>query len=89
MSGPRNRVTNVNAFAYLQEVLTKKYDVKAEAIRPETTIEELGLDSLSVAELLFDIGDKFGIDVPDDKTDFKTLGEAAAIVDELIRAKGS
>ena len=79
----------MNAFAYLQEVLTEKYDIKPEAIRPEATLEELGLDSLSVAELLFDVGDKFGIDVPDDRTDFKTLGEAAAIVDELIQAKRS
>jgi acyl carrier protein len=79
----------VNAFAYLQQVLTEKYDIKPEAIKPEATLEELGLDSLSVAELLFDVGDKFGIDVPDDRTDFKTLGEASAIVDELIQAKGS
>ncbi len=79
----------MSAFTYLQEVLTDKYDIKADAIRPEATLEELGLDSLSVAELLFDVGDKFGIDVPDDRTDFKTLGEAAAIVDELIQAKGA
>lgn len=79
----------MNAFAYLQEVLTKKYDIKPEAVRPEATLEELGLDSLAVAELLFDVGDQFGIEVPDDRTDFKTLGEAAAIVDELIQAKGS
>lgn len=79
----------MSAFTYLQEVLTDKYDIKPEAIRPEATLEELGLDSLSVAELLFDVGDKFGIDVPDDRTDFKTLGEAAAIVDELVAAKGT
>lgn len=79
----------MSAFVYLQEVLTDKYDIKPEAIRPEATLEELGLDSLSVAELLFDVGEKFGIDVPDDRTDFKTLGEAAAIVDELVQAKGS
>ncbi len=79
----------MSAFAYLQEVLTDKYDVKPDAIRPDATLEELGLDSLSVAELLFDVGEKFGIDVPDDRTDFKTLGEAAAIVDELVQAKGS
>jgi acyl carrier protein len=79
----------VTAFAYLQEVLTDKYDIKPDAIRPDATLDELGLDSLSVAELLFDVGDKFGIDVPDDRTDFKTLGEAAAVVDELIQAKGT
>ena len=47
----------MSAFAYLQEVLTDKYDIKPEAIRPEATLEELGLDSLSVAELLFEFRD--------------------------------
>jgi len=72
----------------MAEVLTEKYDVDREAISPEATLTELGLDSLTIVELLFDVEDEFGIEVPEDRVTFQTLAEAAALVDELIQAKG-
>ena len=78
----------VSSYAYIEEVLKKKFDVKPEAIVPEATLADLGLDSLSIAELLFDVSDKYNIDIPDDRANVSTLGEAVALVDELIQAKG-
>ena len=75
-------------YAFLAQVLSEKYDVAQEAISPEATLEELGLDSLTVVELLFDVEDEFGIEVPEERATFQTLAEAAALVDELIQAKG-
>ena len=77
----------MSSYQFLSEILVEKYNVKAHAVRPEATLEELGLDSLSLAELLFDLEDKFDIEVPEERADLSTLGEAAALVDELIRAK--
>ena len=78
----------MSPFAFLAEVLSEKYDVPREAISPEATLTELGLDSLTVVELLFDVEDEFGIEVPEERATFQTLAEAAALVDELVRAKG-
>ena len=75
-------------YAFLAQVLSEKYDVAQEAISPEATLEELGLDSLTVVEFLFDVEDEFGIEVPEERATFQTLAEAAALVDELIQAKG-
>ncbi len=75
-------------YAFMAEVLTEKYDVDREAISPEATLTELGLDSLTIVELLFDVEDEFGIEVPEERVTFQTLAEAAALVDELIQAKG-
>jgi acyl carrier protein len=72
----------------MAEVLSEKYDVPREAISPEATLTELGLDSLTIVELLFDVEDEFGIEVPEDRVTFQTLAEAAALVDELVQAKG-
>ena len=77
----------MGSYDYIKQVLAEKYDIKPEAIMPEATLSDLGLDSLSVAELMFDVGDKYDIDIPDDRADFNTLGEAAALVDELVQAK--
>ena len=48
---------------------------------------DLGLDSLTLTELLFDLEDEFGIEVPEERATFSTLGEAAEVIDELVRAK--
>ena len=74
-------------YACLAQVLSEKYDVAQEAISPEATLEELGLDSLTVVEFLFDVEDEFGIEVPEERATFQTLAEAAALVDELIQAQ--
>jgi acyl carrier protein len=79
----------MTSYPYIAEVLVEKHDIKPEAIKPEATLTDLGLDSLSIAELMFDVADKYGIDIPDDRTNFTTLGEAAAMIDELIKEKGS
>ena len=83
------RCERVSPYAFLVEVLSEKYDVDRESISPEATLTELGLDSLTVVELLFDVEDEFGIEVPEERATFETLAEAVALVDELLEAKGA
>ncbi len=78
----------MSPFEFLADVLSEKYDVPREAISPEATLTELGLDSLTVVELMFDVEDEFGIEIPEERATFQTLAEAAALVDELVQAKG-
>ena len=75
-------------YAFLADVLSEKYDVDPDAISPEATLTELGLDSLTIVELLFDVEDEFGIEVPEERATLETLAEAAALVEELLKAKG-
>jgi len=79
----------MGSYAHLRELLIERYEVSAEAITPEATLTELGLDSLSIAEMLFDVADKYDIDIPDASVQLNTLGEAAALVDEIVRQKGT
>ena len=78
----------MSPFEFLAQVLSEKYDVSPDAISPEATLTELGLDSLTVVELLFDVEDEFEIEVPEERATFQTLAEAAALVEELVQAKG-
>ena len=79
----------MSAYSFIAKVLSEKYDVDPEAISPEATLIELGLDSLTTVELLFDVEDEFEIEVPEERATFKTIAEAAALVDELVQAKGA
>jgi len=78
----------VSAYAYLTEVLADKYDVAPDAIRAGASMKDLGLDSLMVVDFLFEVEDHYDIEVPEDRVDFATLGDAAALIDELVAAKG-
>lgn len=73
----------------IQELLVEKFDVKRELVTADATLQDLGLDSLSIAELVFDLAEKYDIDIPDDNATFNTVGEAAALVDQLIAAKSA
>ena len=79
----------MSSYDYIKQLLVDKHDVKVEVISPDAKLAELGLDSLSIAELMFDVSDKYGIDIPDERANFTTLGEGAALVDELVQAKGA
>ena len=78
----------MSPYMFMAQVLSEKYDVDPDTISPEATLTELGLDSLTIVELLFDVEDEFGIEVPEERATFQTLAEAAALVDELVQAKG-
>ncbi len=70
------------------ELLTGKYGVDAARISPDAKLVDLGLDSLTLAELIFDIEDAFGIEVSMEEARLETFGEAVALVDRLVAAKG-
>ena len=76
-----------SSFDYIRQTLIDKFDVDAEAITTDATFETLGLDSLTMVELMFDVSEKYDIDIPTDKLDLKTLGEAVTLIDETLQAK--
>lgn len=68
----------------LAELLTSKYGVDREKITPDAAMADLGLDSLSLAELLFDIEDTFHIQVKAEGHALRTFGDAVALIDRHI-----
>ena len=66
-------------------IIAEQAMVEPDTIKPETTIADLGLDSLAVVEVVFGIEEAFDITVPYNANDpgeseFK-LGNFAEIVD--------
>ncbi|HTY03816.1 MAG TPA: acyl carrier protein [Rhodocyclaceae bacterium] len=67
----------------LQDLIQKKYNIDAEALDPDASMLEQGIDSLALAEFLFDVEDHFGISLPDVKTDVNSLAGLARVIDEV------
>ncbi|MBI3524382.1 MAG: acyl carrier protein [Betaproteobacteria bacterium] len=71
----------------LQSIIVERFGVSREELDPERSLDSFGLDSLGVIELMFNIEDHYGIDMPDRGPEIKTLNELALWVDSLRDAQ--
>ena len=67
----------------LLELIHKTFDIDPATIDPDKPLEDYGLDSLSKAELMFAIEDRFGIEYPEQYTTVATLNALAEVVARL------
>jgi acyl carrier protein len=77
----------MKSYEFLARLLVEEFDVAPDEVAPEATPAGLGLDSLSTVELVRELEEEFGIKISDEQANFSTLGEAAALADELIQAQ--
>jgi acyl carrier protein len=75
----------MNTFDTLVDILVRDYCVARERIQPEATLETLGLDSLSVLELMFKIEDRYKVKITDDTpTNLLTVSDVVRYIDSLL-----
>lgn len=74
-------------FDRLRAILLRDYPINPGAVTPDAALESLGIDSLGVAELLFNIEDEFKISVPADPVTLASVGDVARFIDGLIAAQ--
>ena len=74
-----------STFERLRELMDKKYHLKADGVSPDSTLESLGLDSLDLIELLFEVEDEFHIRVPQDGGSALRTAKVQDIVDSIDR----
>lgn len=77
------------------KIIAEQAMVEPDTIKLETTVDELGLDSLALVEVVFGIEEAFDVSVPYNAnepgdSDFKldTVGEIVAGVQQLVAQKG-
>ncbi|MGZ7042412.1 MAG: phosphopantetheine-binding protein [Thermoanaerobaculia bacterium] len=69
----------------LQGILTNKFSVPAEIVKPDALLDTLGLDSLDLVEVLFEVEEVFNIRVPQETSALKTA-TVQDIVDSIDKA---
>ncbi len=77
------------------QIIAEQAMLDPEAIKPETTLDDLGLDSLALVEVVFGIEEAFDISVPFNANeptasnfDISKVALIVAGVKRLIAAKG-
>ncbi|MDB5744885.1 MAG: phosphopantetheine-binding protein [Polaromonas sp.] len=74
-------------FDRLCAILAKDYKLQPEQLRPDAPLQALGIDSLGVADLLFNVEDEFGVRLPPEPVQVQTIGDVAAFIDRLMAAQ--
>ena len=78
----------MNTLDSLTHLIHDKFGVAIDVIDPDAPFASYDLDSLTVAELMFEIDDNFGVTVPDEAaTTVTTLRQLAVLIDGLAPAK--
>jgi acyl carrier protein len=77
----------MNSIELIRKFLHDRQGVAPEKIVPETSLADLGVDSLMMLELVFEFEDQFGIDLPQDMKAPRSVGEMATVMDRLIASQ--
>ena len=65
----------------IRDIVARHRPEDAPPILPGATLKELGIDSLNAIEILFDIEEHFGIEVPEERyADFENVGDIADLI---------
>jgi acyl carrier protein len=73
----------------LVEILTRHTSVDPSAVTPEKHLKfDLGLDSLDVAEMVYEMEEAFGIQIPDDSADrIQKISDTVDFIHQKMKSK--
>lgn len=72
----------------LRGLIADKFEVEPGQIFPEASLDTLGLDSLAVFDLIFDIESVFEITVANDEVKIVTVADVVSLIDRLRQEQG-
>lgn len=69
----------------IQEIISDKTDVRPELLNEETTLDEIGADSIDMIEILMALEEEFDIVIPDEQAQkIKNLGEIKEYIEQNL-----
>ncbi len=71
----------------IQSMLEKQFGLTAEQVAPERQLAELGIESLSVIEFMFELENEFGIEVSEAGEPPRTVADLVKLVEEAVAKK--
>lgn len=72
--------TNSKVIVIVAEIL----NVDATTIKPDTSFESLGADSLDMLQIIMKLEETFGVEIDDEQAaEIKTVGEAATSIQQI------
>ncbi len=68
----------------VQTLLAEKFDLNPAQLQPESQLDQIGLDSLSIIEFMFLVEDEFKLKMPEERVEIKTVQDIVTVIDRLV-----
>jgi acyl carrier protein len=78
----------LDTFETLRDIIVDKFEKDPVTITPDATFETLEIDSLDTFDIIFAAEEKFGIKVPNEQVDIKTVQDVVNLLDKLRAEQG-
>jgi len=68
----------------VKKIIADKLDIEEDKITPESSfLDDLGADSLDIVELIMELEEEFGIEIPDEDAEkIRTVADAVKYIEE-------
>jgi acyl carrier protein len=67
------------------DITCEQLQVSRDQVKPETSfVDDLGADSLDIAELVMEFEDEFDLNIPEDEEGIKTVQDAVNFIEKEI-----
>jgi len=78
-------VNGMASFDKVKDIIVDRLGVDAEKVTPEASFkDDLGADSLDIAELVMELEDEFDMEIPDEEAEkINTVGDAVKYIESL------
>ncbi len=73
----------------IKKLFINKIDLKEESLKPEATLDSLGLDSLDKIEFLFTLEEEFRIKIDERSKTINTIQDMVNLIDSLVAEQQS
>jgi acyl carrier protein len=87
-------MSNNNTEAEILKILAKHAELDPSEVTPDTALGGIGIDSLKLVEIIYDLEERFDISIPDPEdvgqqsSQFRKAGDVVHTVTELMRQQG-
>ena len=68
----------------LVSYVVDQLEVEREMIKPESTFEDLGIDSLDIVEMIYSLESELGVELEMEDQKITTFGELAAFIESKV-----
>lgn len=76
---------STDTFVRVRSILARHLEIPEESVGEDSSLADLGLDSLGALEFVFDVEEEFKVSVPDDRlAEFKTVRAVCEGIETLL-----
>ena len=74
----------MDTFETVCKIIADNTDINSDNISPETTLYELGLDSIDLVDLVMEVEEAFSISIPDEEFEnIKSVSDIVSLIENI------